>query len=63
MQIIFAIPSISHFRRWLGGMLFPFSKLRNFYHFINQLVRKVKNYLNISRQTLNTGMSMKLITV
>ena len=28
----------------VGGIFFPFSKLRNFYHFINQLVRKVENY-------------------
>ena len=35
----------------VGGILFPFSKLQNFYHFINQLVRKTKNYLNISRQS------------
>ena len=54
IQIIFAIPPIFHFRRWLGGggILFPFSKLRNFYHFINQLVRKVENFLGISRQSL-----------
>ena len=38
IQIIFAI--------------LPFSKLRNFYHFINQLVRKVENFLGISRQSL-----------
>lgn len=39
MKINFAIPPIFHFRRWLGGgILFPFSKLRNFYHFINQFV-------------------------
>ena len=37
----------------VGGILFPFSKLRNFYHFINQFVRKAKNYLNISRQSLS----------
>ena len=53
MQINFAIPPISHFRRWLGEFFFPFSKLRNFYHFINQLVRKVENFLGISRQSLN----------
>ena len=35
-----------------GGILFPFSKLRNFYHFINQLVRKVENFSGISRQSL-----------
>lgn len=52
MQINFAIPPISHFRRWLGEFFFPFSKLRNFYHFINQLVRKVENFLGISRQSL-----------
>jgi len=52
IQIIFAIPQIFHFRRWLGEILFPFSKLRNFYHFINQLVRKVENFLGISRQSL-----------
>lgn len=42
VQINFAIPPIFHFSRWLWGILFPFSKLRNFYHFINQLVRKAK---------------------
>lgn len=52
IQIIFAIPPIFHFRRWLGEILFPFSKSRNFYHFINQLVRKVENFLGISRQSL-----------
>ena len=52
MQINFAIPPISHFRRWLGEFFFPLSKLRNFYHFINQLVRKVENFLGISRQSL-----------
>mgnify|MGYP004461434101 CR=1 FL=1 len=36
----------------VGGIFFPFSKLRNFYPFINQFVRKPKNYLNISRQSL-----------
>lgn len=30
MQINFAIPSISHFRRWLGGILFPFFKVTKF---------------------------------
>ncbi len=52
MQINFVIPPIFHFRRWLGGILFHFSKSRNFYHFINQLIRKVKNFLDISRQSL-----------
>ena len=52
MQINFAIPPIFHFRRWLGEFFFPLSKLRNFYHFINQLVRKVENFLSISRQSL-----------
>ena len=42
MQINFAIPPISHFRRWLGEFFFPLSKLRNFYHFINQFVKKAK---------------------
>ena len=41
MQINFAIPPISHFRRWFGEFFFPFSKLRNFYHFINQSIRCV----------------------
>ena len=45
MQIIFAIPPISHFRRWLGESFFPTSKVQNFYHFINQLVKKVKKLL------------------
>ena len=44
MQINFAIPPISHFRRWLGEFFSLFSKLRNFYHFINQLVRKAENF-------------------
>ena len=43
----------------VGGVLFPFSKLRNFYHFINQLVRKVENYLDISRQSLSTHAGRK----
>ena len=47
MQINFAIPPISHFSRWLGE--FFSLLLRNFYHFINQLVRKVENFLGISR--------------
>ena len=38
----------------VGGILFPFSKLRNFYHLINKSVRKAKNYLGISRQSPNT---------
>ena len=61
MQINFAIPPIFHFSRWLWGILFPFSKLRNFYHFINQLVRKAKNYLNISRQSPNTIIRPNLV--
>ena len=61
MQINFAIPPIFHFSRWLGGgILFPFSKLRNFYHFINQLVRKVENFLGISRQSLIIESKFKL---
>lgn len=53
MKINFAIPTIFHFSRWLGGgILFPFSKLRNLYHFINQPVRKAENFLGISRQSL-----------
>ena len=52
MRIKFAIPQIFHFSRWLGEFFFPFSKLRNFYHFINQFVRKTKTYLDISRQSL-----------
>lgn len=56
MQINFAIPPSFHFRRWLGGgekkILFPLSKLRNLYHFINPLIRKVENFLGISRQSL-----------
>ncbi|MEE0317394.1 MAG: hypothetical protein UDS46_07865, partial [Bacteroidales bacterium] len=36
----------------VGGILFPFSKLRNFYHFINQFIRKVENFLGSSRQSL-----------
>lgn len=52
MRINFAIPPIFHFRRWLGEFFFPFSKSRNFHHFINQLVKKVENFLGISRQSL-----------
>ena len=50
MQINFAIPPIFHFRRWLGEFFFPLSKLRNYYHFINQLVAQL---LGISRQSLH----------
>ena len=61
MQINFAIPPIFHFSRWLGGgIFFPFSKLRNFYHFINQLVRKDENFLGISRQSLIIQFNVKL---
>lgn len=28
----------------VGGILFPFSKLRNSYYIINQFIRKVKNF-------------------
>ena len=52
MQIIFAILPNFSLSSVVGGILFPFSKLRNFYHFINQFVRKTKNYLDISRQSL-----------
>ena len=52
MQIIFAIPLLSHFSRSLGESFSLFSMLRNFYHFINQLVRKAENFLGISRQSL-----------
>ena len=52
MQINFAIPPIFHFRRWLGEFFFPLSKLRNFYRFINQFIRKVENFLGSSRQSL-----------
>ena len=51
MQINFAIPPIFHFRRWLGEFFFHLSKLRNFYHFINQFVAQL---LDISRQALNS---------
>ena len=50
MQINFAIPPIFHFRRWLGEFFSPLSKLRNFYHFINQLIAQL---LGISRQSLH----------
>lgn len=50
MQINFAILPIFHFHRWLGEFFFPFSKLRNLYHFVNQLVAQL---LGISRQSLN----------
>ena len=53
MQINFAILPILHFSRWLGEFFFPFSKLQNFYHFINQFVRKVENFLGISRLSLS----------
>ena len=52
MQINFAILPNFHFRRWLGEFFFPLSKLRYFYHFINQLVREVENFSGISRQSL-----------
>ena len=35
-----------------GEFFFHLSKLRNFYHFINQLVRETENFLGISRQSL-----------
>lgn len=56
MWIKYAIPQILHFLRWLGEFFFPLSKLRNFYHFINQLVREVENFLGISRQSLHYQM-------
>ena len=59
MQINFAIPPIFHFSRWLGEFFFPLSKLRNFYHFINQLVRKVENFLGIFRQSLSICLSIR----
>ena len=53
MQINFAIPPIFHFRRWLGGgILFPFFKVMKFLSLINQFVRKVENFLGISRQPI-----------
>ena len=52
MQIIFAILPNFSLSSVVGGILFPFSKLRNFYHFINQFVRKTKTYLDILRQSL-----------
>ena len=45
MQIDFAIPPISYFRRWLREFFFPFSKLRISYRFINQFVRKTPKKL------------------
>ena len=53
MQIILAIPTIFHFRWWLWEFFFPSSKAQNFCHFVNQLVKKVKNFLGISRQSLD----------
>ena len=53
MQIIFAIPPNFSLSTVVGGILFPFSKLRNFYRFISQLVRNVKNFLDISRQSIS----------
>ena len=43
-----------HFFTFVGGWgnSFPLFKVRNFYHFINQLVRKVENFLGISRLSL-----------
>ena len=38
MQINFAIPPNFSLSSVVRGILFPFSKLRNFYHFINQFV-------------------------
>ena len=52
MQINFAIPPISYFRRWFGEFFFPLSKLRNSYYIINQLIIKVKNFFGIKRQSL-----------
>lgn len=52
MQINFAIPQNFSLSTVAGGILFPFSKLQNFYHFINQFVMEVKNFLGISRQSL-----------
>ena len=36
----------------VGGFLFFFLELRNSYHFINKSVRKIENFLGISRQSL-----------
>lgn len=46
LQINFAIPPISHFRRWLGEFFFPLSKSLNSYYAINQFIRKVKNFFS-----------------
>lgn len=52
MQINFAIPQISHFRRWFGDFFFPLSGLQNLHHFISQLVKKVESFLHF--QTVPT---------
>ena len=44
IQIIFAIPPIFHFRRWLGNS-FPSSRTQNLYHPINQSIKKSKNFI------------------
>ena len=38
MQINFAIPPNFSLSMVVRGILFLFSKLRNFYHFVNQLI-------------------------
>ena len=52
MQINCAIPPIFHFHRWLREFFSLFLKSRNFYHSINQLVKEVENFLDLSRQPL-----------
>ena len=38
MQINFAIPPNFSLSTVVGGILFPFLRLQDFYHFINQLI-------------------------
>ena len=46
IQIIFCDSPNFSLSSVVGGILFPFSKLRNSYHFINQLVRKAKTFFS-----------------
>ena len=50
MQINFAIPPISHFRRWLGEFFFPFIKVTKF--LLHNSLGKLKTFFGISRQSL-----------
>ena len=43
----------------VGGIIFPFSKLQNFYYFINQFIRKTENFFGIFRQSLSNAHAKK----